>query len=69
MHRTTTSNSDDALKALWTAMGVSAERQEELLAQIAAKARAGAQVGPFRVKPLLDQELLPGTEQPTDGPL
>lgn len=50
-------------------MGVSAERQEELLAQIAAKARAGAQVGPFRVKPLLDQELLPGTEQPTDGPL
>ncbi|WP_415033331.1 ArdC family protein [Azonexus sp.] len=38
-----------ALRKIWTEKGVSAERQEELLADIAAKAAPGAQVGPFRV--------------------
>lgn len=38
-----------ALRESWAGQGVSAERQDELIASIAAKAAPGAQVGPFRV--------------------
>ena len=38
---------ESELKALWTANGVPEERQAELLADVAAKASPGAQVGPF----------------------
>jgi hypothetical protein len=37
------------LRALWTAKGVSAQRQEELLTDITAKAQPGASVGPFTI--------------------
>lgn len=35
------------LRALWTRKGISTERQEALLAEIAAKAAPGAKIGPF----------------------
>lgn len=38
-----------ALRDLWTEKGVSPEKQDELIAGIAAKAAPGAEVGPFRV--------------------
>lgn len=37
------------LRAIWDAKGVSKERQEELLADLTAKARPGAMVGPFKI--------------------
>lgn len=37
------------LRELWTKQGVSADRQDESIAQIAAKAAPGAQVGPFQI--------------------
>lgn len=37
------------LRELWTATGVSPERQERLIADIAAKAQPGAKVGPFTI--------------------
>jgi len=37
------------LRAMWTAQGVPTERQDELVAKIAAKAAPGAQVGPFKL--------------------
>ena len=40
-------NPSAELKAIWTAKGLSPERQSEMLAQIEAKAQPGAQVGPF----------------------
>lgn len=43
------SNPEQALRELWTANGVSKERQDQLIAQIAAKAAPGAQVGPFTI--------------------
>jgi hypothetical protein len=41
------------LRKMWTAQGVSQERQEEILADITAKAQPGAMVGPFRIPVLL----------------
>lgn len=38
-----------ALRDLWTEKGVPPEKQDELIANIAAKAAPGAEVGPFRV--------------------
>ena len=38
---------EQALRETWTAQGVAPERQDELIAGIAAKAEPGAQVGPF----------------------
>lgn len=38
-----------ALREMWTKNGVSPEKQDELIASIAAKAAPGAEVGPFRV--------------------
>lgn len=40
---------EQALREIWTDQGVSAERQDALIAEIAAKAQPGAQVGPFVV--------------------
>ena len=37
------------LRAMWTAKGVPEERQNEILADVAAKAQPGAQVGPFKI--------------------
>lgn len=41
--------SEAEIRALWTEQGVSKERQDELIAQIAAKAKPGAMVGPFQI--------------------
>lgn len=38
-----------ALRAYWTEQGVPQDKQDELIAAIAAKAAPGAQVGPFSV--------------------
>jgi hypothetical protein len=38
------------LRAMWTAKGIPEERQNEILAEVAAKAQPGAQVGPFRIR-------------------
>ena len=35
------------LRAVWTAWGVSRERQEAILADLTAKAQPGARIGPF----------------------
>ncbi len=40
---------EQAAREMWTRQGVSTERQDELIAGIAAKAQPGAQVGPFVV--------------------
>jgi hypothetical protein len=40
---------ENDLRALWTEQGVSQDRQDELIAQITAKAQPGAMVGPFRI--------------------
>jgi hypothetical protein len=37
------------LRKIWTAKGVSAERQKEMIAEITAKAQPGAFVGPFQI--------------------
>jgi hypothetical protein len=37
------------LRALWTAEGVPQARQDQILAEITAKAQPGAMVGPFRI--------------------
>jgi hypothetical protein len=61
------------LRALWTAQGVTQERQEEVLAEITAKAQPGAQVGPFKIPyrtqltKFGEQYMIPGTE-PEDRP-
>ena len=41
------SNPETELRALWAEKGIPAERQDEILAEIAAAARPGARVGPF----------------------
>jgi hypothetical protein len=41
---------EQALRKLWDAQSVSKEKQEEILAEVAAKAQPGAQVGPFRLR-------------------
>lgn len=43
------SREERALRDLWTEKGVPPEKQDELIANIAAKAAPGAEVGPFRV--------------------
>lgn len=40
---------EQALRTIWTEQGVSTERQDALIAGVAAKAQPGAQVGPFVV--------------------
>jgi len=40
---------EDTLRSLWNEEGVPKERQDEILADIAAKAKPGAFVGPFRI--------------------
>jgi hypothetical protein len=37
------------LRALWAKRGVPKERQEEILREVAEKAKPGAQVGPFKI--------------------
>ena len=37
------------LREFWTEVGVSKERQNQILAEIHAKAQSGAMVGPFRI--------------------
>lgn len=44
------SNAEAELRRGWTAQGVSRERQDELISQIAAKAAPGARIGPFTVR-------------------
>lgn len=74
---------ETALRELWTAEGVSTQRQDELIAQITAKAQPGAKVGPFTIgQPTTEadrqtyqtqltkageQYMIPGTE-PEDRP-
>lgn len=43
------SDSEAAIRALWDEQGVPKERQDELIAQIQAKAKPGAYVGPFKI--------------------
>ncbi len=40
---------ETALREIWTAKGISTEKQDELLQGIAAKAMPGAMVGPFKI--------------------
>ena len=47
--KTTLTDPVQDLRDLWTAEGVPTSRQDELIAQIAAKAAPGAQIGPFRL--------------------
>ena len=42
------------LRALWTEAGIPEARQNEILAEIVAKAQPGATVGPFRIAARLD---------------
>jgi len=37
------------LRAIWTIKGVPKERQDQMVAEIEAKAKPGAMVGPFRI--------------------
>jgi len=43
------SSSEQRLRTLWTEQGVPQDRQDELIAEINAKAAPGAMVGPFRI--------------------
>lgn len=54
------------LRAMWNEKGVPKERQDELIAQIAGKAKPGAKVGPFTV--LAPKERGDGFNPPTDTP-
>lgn len=62
-------DTDAALRATWTEMGVSVARQDELIAEITAKAQHGAPVGPFRIgyrtelTPVGEQMIIPGCER------
>lgn len=64
---------DENLRALWTAQGVSEERQNEVLAQITAKAQPGARIGPFTIGQPSENLILQGkqvvgtTEPGADG--
>ena len=40
---------ETALRELWTAQGVTKERQDQLIAEIDAKAQPGAKIGPFTI--------------------
>jgi hypothetical protein len=65
----------DELRELWTAQGVPAARQEELIAAITAKAQPGAMVGPFRIPfaeeltPAGPQYVIPGCERAEAAPV
>jgi len=50
------------LRQLWTKAGVSEERQNQILAQIHAKAQPGAMVGPFRIPGRVDADQPPEPE-------
>jgi hypothetical protein len=39
---------ESELRSLWSARGIPAERQEQMIAEIKAKAQPGAAAGPFR---------------------
>lgn len=71
---------DAELRKIWTDKGVSEARQNEMIAEIEAKARPGAMVGPFRVAeaigritaaldntPAGPQTVLPGAEKASDA--
>lgn len=45
-----------ALREIWSAKGISAEKQDEMIQGIADKAKLGAQVGPFKVGQLHEVE-------------
>jgi len=49
------SDPESRLREMWTAKGVSQERQDEIIADITAKAQPGAYVGPFRIPQLVKQ--------------
>lgn len=49
------SDPETELRLMWTKKGVSRERQDELIADLTAKAQPGAYVGPFRIP--TDEEL------------
>lgn len=55
-----------ALRETWTAQGVSAEKQDDLIQMIAAKAMPGAMVGPFKVGAQLEQAFNPGVSPSAD---
>ncbi len=48
-HADAPGTSEQLLRELWTSQGVCPLRQDGLIADIAAKAAPGAQIGPFRV--------------------
>ena len=56
------------LRAMWTADGISPERQDELVAQIAAKAAPGAMIGPFRSPDCVQDLQLAQVEPDPDQP-
>jgi hypothetical protein len=59
------------LRALWTAQGVTQERQDQVLAEVTAAAQPGAKVGPFTIPyheeltPAGPQLVIPGCERQT----
>ena len=62
---------ETAARKLWTEQGVPQAKQDEIIADIAAKAKPGAMVGPFQIPPLddegnPDEGLLP-SEPPSPG--
>jgi hypothetical protein len=42
-------DAEKALRELWTRKGVPEARQDEILADLAAKAQPGAKIGPFTI--------------------
>ena len=50
------------LRQLWTEAGVSEDRQNQIIAEIHAKAQPGAWVGPFRIPARLDDDRPPELE-------
>jgi hypothetical protein len=46
---------ETAARKLWTEQGVPQAKQDEIIADIAAKAKPGAMVGPFQIPPLDDE--------------
>lgn len=60
-----TDDPETILRALWTEQGVPQERQDEVIAQITAKAQVGAWVGPFQIQEprKFRSELTPAGEQ------
>ena len=57
------------LRKLWTAEGVPQARQDDLIAQVKAKAAPGARIGPFslayitELTPAGEQTVIPGCER------